>query len=588
MSRIATLKHRQRHQRGFALLLVFLMASAVALMLYAQMPRQAFESERDKEQMLIDRGEQYKRAIYVYYISNNRQYPSKIDDLESTNGHRYLRHRYIDPYTGKDEWRLVHTNGAFLTDSLVTPPPQGAPGQATPGQGAPGQGGSGVTGGALAGTGPPTGSGSLIASATSTGGADPNAPPAVNAQVQRRASDQTMVQNSSYSNIAGGSGGAVTPNNDPGYQPFNPASLPPISLYPNGYNSPATNMPGANPTGVNPNGNPNGGNPAGANPGGLQATLNQSLNQLTNPTQNPFNQPGLNQNGLNQNGLNQNGLNQNGVNPNGVNQPGVNPNNGVSPLGAFGLGGANPVNNGFTGTPPANIPGTNFPLTNPGLSAPNPSNITSSSFGQSGGQLQNPVNTNPFSTQQFPSGNVGAPPGAGGAGVPGTPGVPGANSQAANLINQLLTQPRQPPAGIGPNQNPTTGGGLAGVASTYKGATIKSYADRTKYQEWEFVFQPNVLGGGTQLQPPQGANGAGGVPGGAPATGAGMPGSVTPGFGSAAPGFGPAAPGFGAAPGAAGTPGTATLPGSSAPGIGGTAPGQSSFGPAGFGPSTNP
>src|SRR5580700_1149476 len=106
-------RDKRKDERGFALLLVFLLASAVALMLYKQMPREAFESERDKEQMLIDRGEQYKRAIYLYYVSNNRQWPAKIEDLENTNNKRYLRRRYINPYTGKDEWRLIHTNGAF-------------------------------------------------------------------------------------------------------------------------------------------------------------------------------------------------------------------------------------------------------------------------------------------------------------------------------------------------------------------------------------------------------------------------------------------------------------------------------------------
>src|SRR5579884_2706387 len=131
---------RRKDQNGFALLMVFLMAAAVGLMLYMQMPREAFESERDKEQMLIDRGEQYKRAIYMYYVQNNQQWPTKIEDLENTNNHRYLRRRYVDPYTGKTEWRLIHTNGAFLTDSLVTPPPQA----------------TADGGGALAGTGPPT------------------------------------------------------------------------------------------------------------------------------------------------------------------------------------------------------------------------------------------------------------------------------------------------------------------------------------------------------------------------------------------------------------------------------------------------
>ena len=62
--------------------MVFLMAAIIALMLYQQLPRVAFESEREKEQLLIDRGEQYTRAIQLYYLANNRQYPTSIDDLE--------------------------------------------------------------------------------------------------------------------------------------------------------------------------------------------------------------------------------------------------------------------------------------------------------------------------------------------------------------------------------------------------------------------------------------------------------------------------------------------------------------------------
>ena len=113
---------RRESEGGFALLMVFLMAAIVALMLYQQLPRVAFESERDKEQLLIDRGEQYTRAIQLYYLANNRQYPTSIDDLEKREK-RFLRRRYKDPFTGKDEWRIIHTNGAFLTDSLVQKPP---------------------------------------------------------------------------------------------------------------------------------------------------------------------------------------------------------------------------------------------------------------------------------------------------------------------------------------------------------------------------------------------------------------------------------------------------------------------------------
>ena len=89
----------------------------------------------------MDRGNQYRRAIQVFYMPRTSATPPSWKDLESTNNKRYLRRRYIDPMTGKDEWRLIHTNGAFLTDSLVKKPPAqnasgGLPGQGqTPGGG---------------------------------------------------------------------------------------------------------------------------------------------------------------------------------------------------------------------------------------------------------------------------------------------------------------------------------------------------------------------------------------------------------------------------------------------------------------------
>jgi hypothetical protein len=106
-------------QSGYALLLVFLLAALVALSLYSVMPRAAFEAQRDQEQLLVDRGSQYKRAIQLYY-HKFRRYPVKMEDLENSNGQRFLRQRYVDPLTGKNEWRLIHVgpNGAFI-DSLT-------------------------------------------------------------------------------------------------------------------------------------------------------------------------------------------------------------------------------------------------------------------------------------------------------------------------------------------------------------------------------------------------------------------------------------------------------------------------------------
>jgi len=54
------------NERGFALLLVFAMAAAIAILMYLEIPRVAFEHQRDKEALLVDRGEQFIRAIELY------------------------------------------------------------------------------------------------------------------------------------------------------------------------------------------------------------------------------------------------------------------------------------------------------------------------------------------------------------------------------------------------------------------------------------------------------------------------------------------------------------------------------------------
>jgi hypothetical protein len=97
-------------------------------------------------------------------------------------------------------------------------------------------------------------------------------------------------------------------------------------------------------------------------------------------------------------------------------------------------------------------------------------------------------------------GMFGVAPGPMGSAYPTTVAAAGGSqtAQPANpgmqMINQLLTSPNprgmatafQPVAG----QQPLQAGGIAGVASRLEAESIKVYNERSKYNEWEFIYDP--------------------------------------------------------------------------------------------------
>ena len=74
---------RRRDQGGFVLLTLLFTAAAIAIQLAISLPRAAMEAQRIREEKLIYRGEQYKRAIELYY-RKHQKYPQELDDLEDT------------------------------------------------------------------------------------------------------------------------------------------------------------------------------------------------------------------------------------------------------------------------------------------------------------------------------------------------------------------------------------------------------------------------------------------------------------------------------------------------------------------------
>ncbi len=433
---------RRREQGGFALLVIFLIAAAVAFTMYQEMPRVAFESARNKEQVLMDRGNQYKRAIQVFYAVNKR-YPQDIKDLENTNEKRFLRHRYIDPMTGKDEWRLIHTNGSFLTDSLVTKPPTQNASNGLPGAGQTPGGG-------------PLGANNLNtapAANTTAGGAtnsaanpnDPNAPAApapLNAAAQRRPSDRGFPASPGFPQPPG----ALTPGNGANpanFNPDDPSTWPPITL------APATAQSGQPQQGL------------AQRPGqaaGFQPQGQNVLGQLGG------------QGGINPQPValgNTNAFGQNGLVAAPVQDPSAQANAFTTP------------NNVVPGTNPTPLPADTQPAAQPQPAFNPNSPLNGSQFGNlatAGFNPQNPAPPQPVAV----AGTVNPA-------LPGSASNNTASNPALNAIDNTLFRPNQAPT-TGPTGSP----GIAGVASTFKGPSIKAYKERTKYQEWEFVYEPAV------------------------------------------------------------------------------------------------
>ena len=108
-SRVRTAEH------GYVLMTLLLTVALLILALAAALPAITFEIKRDREEELIHRGVQYSRAIRTYYKKFGR-YPTRIEELESSNNLRFLRKRYKDPITGQD-FKLLHFGEVKLTFS---------------------------------------------------------------------------------------------------------------------------------------------------------------------------------------------------------------------------------------------------------------------------------------------------------------------------------------------------------------------------------------------------------------------------------------------------------------------------------------
>ena len=98
-----------RNERGFALLFVLFLVALLIIGGSVALMNRLTEGRREKEAETIWRGEQYKRAIGLYYRKFGR-FPTSVDDLvKAQNGIRFLREPYKNLMNTEDgSWRFIY------------------------------------------------------------------------------------------------------------------------------------------------------------------------------------------------------------------------------------------------------------------------------------------------------------------------------------------------------------------------------------------------------------------------------------------------------------------------------------------------
>lgn len=117
----------RRREAGTVLLLVLFMAAAMLIAALATLPRLIVQGRRQKEEELAWRGNQYVRAIRLYYRKYGH-FPRTIEDFSKNPGNlHFLRKEYKDPMNETDgTWRYIYVGpGGQLVGSLTRTTPIG-------------------------------------------------------------------------------------------------------------------------------------------------------------------------------------------------------------------------------------------------------------------------------------------------------------------------------------------------------------------------------------------------------------------------------------------------------------------------------
>jgi hypothetical protein len=113
----------RRCERGYALVLIMFFLAVITIAATVVAPNIITNGQRDREEEMIWRGQQYARGVklYVRYYQTHGggvRFPTSMDDLtKPKTGIRFMRQAYKDPMNTVDgSWRLIYVgpNGQII------------------------------------------------------------------------------------------------------------------------------------------------------------------------------------------------------------------------------------------------------------------------------------------------------------------------------------------------------------------------------------------------------------------------------------------------------------------------------------------
>jgi len=107
MKKPSPIRRARPSEEGYMLVAAIFMLALFTIALAVALPKVIKEIQRDRELETMHRGKQYARAVRLYYKKFGA-YPPNVDALvKPTNKIRFLRKKYVDLTTGKEEWKPV-------------------------------------------------------------------------------------------------------------------------------------------------------------------------------------------------------------------------------------------------------------------------------------------------------------------------------------------------------------------------------------------------------------------------------------------------------------------------------------------------